>query len=223
MLPKQHGRIIGAEIIISAPADGSNNLTTESTEINTEPAHTHAFARPADFGNWLAENHMKENEIWLKIQKKSSGLASVNWAEAVVEALAWGWIDGIKKANDGNSWLQRFTPRRPKSRWSMRNRDHAEKLIANGRMQPAGMQAVTAARSDGRWDSAYAGSSGMEFPKTFTAAIARSAAAKKTFDGLNRAQLYQIYLRLKTAKQEETRQKFMKKVIEMLSWGDVLP
>jgi uncharacterized protein YdeI (YjbR/CyaY-like superfamily) len=200
--------------------DESNNLKTESTEMNIEPVQTHAFARPADFGNWLAENHSKETEIWLKMHKKSSGLASVSWAEAVVEALAWGWIDGIKKANDGNSWLQRFTPRKPKSSWSKRNRDHAEKLIADGRMQAVGLQTVNAAKSDGRWESAYAGSSGMEFPKAFMTAIAKNAAAKKTFHGLNRAQLYSMYLRLQTAKKEETRQKFMKKVLEMLSRGE---
>lgn len=180
-------------------------------------ARIHAFATPVDFGNWLAKYHVQESEIWLKIHKKSSGIVSVSWAEAVVEALAWGWIDGIKKSNDENSWFQRFTPRKPKSSWSKKNRDHAEKLIADGRMQAAGLRTVVAAQSDGRWESAYAGSSGMEFPKAFLAAIASNAAAKKTFDGLNRTQLYVIYHRLQTVKKEDTRQNLMRKVIEVLS------
>jgi uncharacterized protein YdeI (YjbR/CyaY-like superfamily) len=189
--------------------------------MNIEAARTHAFATPAAFGNWLAKHHAQTSEIWLKIQKKSSGIASVTWGEAIVEALAWGWIDGIKKANDKNSWFQRFTPRKPASNWSKKNRDHAEKLIADGRMHAAGLKAMIAAKSDGRWESAYAGSSGMEFPRAFLAAIASNAIAKETFDGLNRAKLYSIYLRLQTAKKEETRQNLMKKVIEMLSRGEV--
>jgi uncharacterized protein YdeI (YjbR/CyaY-like superfamily) len=188
--------------------------------MNIKATHIHAFATPAAFGNWLAKNHAQTSEIWLKIQKTSSGVTSVTWAEAVVEALAWGWIDGIKKANDKNSWFQRFTPRKPTSKWSRRNRDHAEKLIADGRMQAAGLKAVNAARSDGRWESAYAGSREMEFPKALLKAVAMNATAKKTFDGLSRAHFYSIYLRLQNAKKEETRKKFMKKVIEKLSRGE---
>jgi uncharacterized protein YdeI (YjbR/CyaY-like superfamily) len=188
--------------------------------MNIKAAHIHAFATPDDFGNWLAKNHAQTSEIWLEIQKKSYGITSLTWVEAVVEAMAWGWIDGIKKANDQNSWLQRFTPRKPRSNWSKKNRNHAETLIAAGRMQAAGLQAVNAAKSNGRWDSAYAGSSEMEFPKTFLIAIARNATAKTTFDGLKRAQLYPIYFRFQTAKKEETRKKFMKTMIEMLSRGE---
>jgi uncharacterized protein YdeI (YjbR/CyaY-like superfamily) len=187
--------------------------------MNINAARIHAFSAPDDFGNWLAQHHAQSSEVWLKIQKKSSGITSVTWAEAVVEALAWGWIDGIKKANDENSWFQRFTPRKQKSKWSRKNRDHAEKLIAQGRMQTAGLQTVTAAKSDGRWDFAYKGSSEMEFPKTFLKAIGRNATAKKTFNGLKRAQLYPIFLRLQAAKKEETRQNLMKKIIENLSHG----
>jgi uncharacterized protein YdeI (YjbR/CyaY-like superfamily) len=188
--------------------------------MNINAAHVHAFSTPDDFGNWLAKHHAQSCEIWLKIQKKSFGIASLTWEQAIIEALAWGWIDGIKKANDDNSWFQRFTPRKPKSNWSKKNRDHAEKLIADTRMQVAGLQAVIAAKSDGRWESAYAGSSEMEFPKTFLKAIARNATAKKTFDNLNRAQLYAIYFRLQTVKKEQTRESFMKKTIGILSCGE---
>jgi uncharacterized protein YdeI (YjbR/CyaY-like superfamily) len=189
--------------------------------MNIKPAHIQAFATPDEFGNWLAQYHAQSCEIWLNIQKTSSSVTSVTWSEAVVEALAWGWIDGIKKANNESSWFQRFTPRKPSSKWSRRNRDHAKKLIADGRMRPAGLKAVNAARSDGRWDSAYAGSSDMELPKALLKTVARNATAKKTFDGLSRAQFYSIYLRLQNAKKEETRKKFMKELIAKLSHGEV--
>jgi uncharacterized protein YdeI (YjbR/CyaY-like superfamily) len=117
-------------------------------------AHILAFATPRDFGNWLSKSHARESEVWLEIQKKASGVTSVTWAEAVVEALAWGWIDGIKKTNGQNSWFQRFTPRTPKSNWSKINCRHAEKLIADGRMQKTGLKAVNAAKLDGRWQPA---------------------------------------------------------------------
>jgi uncharacterized protein YdeI (YjbR/CyaY-like superfamily) len=185
-----------------------------------DPSRIQAFATPAEFGNWLARHHAQESHIWLKMYKKSSGTISITWDEAVLEALAWGWIDGIKKSNDAASWFQRVSPRKPKSTWSKKNRDHAEKLIAHGRMQPAGMQAVNAAKSDGRWDAAYAGSSGMEFPKAFLMAIASNATAQKTLANLNRAQLYAIYCRIQIAKKEETRQSFIVKVAKMLSRGE---
>ncbi len=187
-----------------------------------EPACTHAFATAADFGEWLAEHHSEESDVWLRIQKRSSGLVSVTWGEAIVEALVWGWIDGVKKANDETSWLQRFTPRTPRSIWSRINREHAETLIAEGRMQDAGFRAVVAAKSDGRWDAAYAGSSAMEFPEVFLSAIAESATAKKTFEGLKRAELYPVYYRLQIAKKEETRQRLMRNVLEKLSRGEEL-
>jgi uncharacterized protein YdeI (YjbR/CyaY-like superfamily) len=179
------------------------------------------FATSAEFGNWLAENHAKTGEIWMKIYKKSSGFASVTWAEAIIEALAWGWIDGIKKANDDNSWFQRFTPRKPRSIWSKRNCDLAEKLIADGRMKDAGLKTVLAARSDGRWDRAYAGSSTPEFSRAFSAEIAHHPNARKNFSKLSRAELFQIYFRLQTSKNEETRRKIIKTVIEMLSRGNM--
>jgi uncharacterized protein YdeI (YjbR/CyaY-like superfamily) len=188
--------------------------------MDVDAARALAFATPSEFEAWLARHHARETEIWLKLYKKSSGIPSMTWAEAVVEALAWGWIDGIKKSNDEVSWFQRFTPRKAKSGWSKINRDHAERLITEGRMREPGLKTVLAAKADGRWDAAYAGRGGIEFPDAFLAAIAENATAKATFDTLNRSQLYSMYYRLHTVKKEETRRNLMMKMIEMLSRGE---
>ena len=118
-----------------------------------EPDQTRiqAFEDSAAFWNWLEQNHASEPELWLKIYKKGSGQKTINWEEAVVEALCWGWIDGIKKSFDDEAYLQRFTPRRKSSNWSKRNREHVDRLIAEGRMQEVGMVHVRAAQADGRW------------------------------------------------------------------------
>ncbi|GGB05226.1 hypothetical protein GCM10011491_36730 [Brucella endophytica] len=187
-------------------------------DVNVE--RVQAFADAAAFCAWLAENHAQQEEVWLKLYKKSSGIPSVSWAEAVVEALAWGWIDGIKKSHDDQSWFQRFTPRKPRSAWSKTNRAHAERLIAEGRMQEPGMKAVAAAKADGRWDAAYSGSAAMEFPESFLAAIGQNAAARETFERLNRSQLFSMYYRLHSAKKEETRQKLMEKMLGSLARGE---
>ncbi|PYE86802.1 uncharacterized protein YdeI (YjbR/CyaY-like superfamily) [Phyllobacterium leguminum] len=189
--------------------------------MDIDVTRTLSFATTADFAEWLALHHARESEIWVKLYKKSSGTPSVSWSEAVIEAIAWGWIDGIKKSNDETSWFQRFTPRRAKSGWSKINRDHAERLVAEGRMREPGLKEVAAAKADGRWDAAYAGSAAMEFPEIFLAALAANTAAKTTFDSLKRSQLYSMYHRLHTAKKEETRRNLMAKMIEMLSRGEV--
>jgi uncharacterized protein YdeI (YjbR/CyaY-like superfamily) len=137
----------------------------------------------------------------------------------VVEALAWGWIDGIKKANDDASWFQRFTQRQPRSKWSRINRGHAERLMAEDRMQEPGLRQVTAAKADGRWDAAYAGSADMVFPEAFLRGIEADATANATFDSLSRARRYAVFHRLQTAKREVTRQKLMAQLTGMLSRG----
>jgi uncharacterized protein YdeI (YjbR/CyaY-like superfamily) len=182
--------------------------------------HAHSFATPSDFGDWLSGHHARETEIWLKIYKKASGVASVTWADAILEAIAWGWIDGVKRANDEISWLQRFTPRSAMSRWSKINRGHAERLIIEGKMQDAGLKAIAAAKADGRWVAAYAGSAGMEFPAAVLSEIASNQLAQATFDSLSRADLYQVFYRLQNARKEETRQTLIKKMLERLSRGE---
>lgn len=190
--------------------------------MKVDPGKVQAFQTPELFGDWLRDHHATECELWLKIYKKSSGIASLTWKDAVLQALAWGWIDGIKKSNDDASWFQRFTPRGPKSNWSMINRTHVETLIRDGKMFPAGMRTVEAARADGRWDNAYAGSATMTLPQDFLDAVASDPKAKATFDSLNSANRFAIYHRLRSAKKEETRQKRMKTILQMLRRGETI-
>ena len=187
-----------------------------------EPDKTriHAFEDSTAFHDWLAANHATEPELWLKIYKKGSGQKSINWEEAVIEALCWGWIDGVKKSYDDQAYLQRFTPRRPKSNWSKRNREHVERLIAEGRMQEVGMVHVRAAQADGRWDSAYAPASEMTIPDDFLTALDERPAAKEFFATLNKQNLFTIYIGLQTAKKPETRQRRFEKFLTMLENGE---
>lgn len=189
-----------------------------------EPDKTriHAFEDSAAFRDWLAVNHASQPELWLKIFKKGSGQKTISWNEAVVEALCWGWIDGVKKSFDDESYLQRFTPRRKGSNWSKRNREHVERLITEGRMQGPGMKHVRAAQSDGRWEAAYAPASEMTVPDDFLAALEERPGAKEFFETLNRQNLYAIVYRLQTAKRPETRQKLFEKFLTMLENGEKL-
>jgi uncharacterized protein YdeI (YjbR/CyaY-like superfamily) len=183
------------------------------------PSPPRAFKTRADLERWLKDNHAKETELWVRVYKKGSGTPSVDWNDLVVAGLCWGWIDGQRKALDEVSFVQRMTPRRPRSNWSKRNCDHAERLIAEGRMQPPGLAHVEAARRDGRWESAYAGSSEMIIPEDFLAALKKNAAAKKLFATLNRQNLFAIYHRLQTAKKPATRAKRIAAMIAQLASG----
>ena len=176
----------------------------------------HAFENSAAFCRWLERNHASEPELWLKIYKKGSGQKTITWEEAVVEALCWGWIDGVKKSFDDRAYLQRFTPRRKGSNWSKRNREHVERLIAAGRMQESGLVHVRAAQVDGRWEAAYDPPSKMTVPDDFLAALKERPKAKSFFQTLNRQNLYAIAYRLQTAKKPTTRQKRFERFLEML-------
>lgn len=186
-----------------------------------EPDQTRiqAFEDAPAFGEWLALNYASEPELWVKIFKKASGQKTINWEEGVIEALCWGWIDGIRKPLDDQAYLQRFTPRRPGSNWSKRNREHVERLIASGRMQESGLVHVRAAQADGRWAAAYA-SSEMTVPEDFLAALAERPAAKAFFETLNKQNRYAIAYRLQTAKKPETRQKRLEQFLDMLEKGE---
>lgn len=181
---------------------------------------TRAFRTPEDFRRWLAANHSTETELWLRIYRKASARKSIDWEGAVIEALCWGWIDGIKKSFDASSWLQRFTPRRPGSVWSKRNREHVERLIAENRMEEPGLVHVRRAKADGRWEAAYAPASEMAVPDDFLAAVAAIPEAKRFFGTLNRANLYAIAWRLGTARKPETRQRRFDRLLEMLRNGE---
>jgi uncharacterized protein YdeI (YjbR/CyaY-like superfamily) len=181
-----------------------------------------AFATATQLEKWLKANHEKQRELWVRIFKKGSGTPSVTWDDCVVVAIAWGWIDGQRKSLDEVSFLQRLTPRRPKSNWSKRNREHAERLIAEGRMQPSGLAHVEAARQDGRWEQAYAGSSELVIPDDFLEELQKHPAAKQFFATLDRKNLFVIYYRLHTAKRVETRKKRIAVMIADLARGKAL-
>jgi uncharacterized protein YdeI (YjbR/CyaY-like superfamily) len=178
-----------------------------------------AFPTQKDLDQWLTVNHAKERELWVRIFKKESGTPSVTWQDCVIVCLAWGWIDGAKRSLDDTSFLQRLTPRGPKSSWSKKNREHAERLISEGRMQAAGLVHVEAARADGRWEKAYAGSSEMILPDDFLRMLDANPPAKAFFATLKRAQVYSIYYRLQTAKRNETRSRRIATILAALAEG----
>lgn len=179
-----------------------------------------AFADAAELGAWLADHHDRCSELWVQIFKAGSGKRSVTWTDCVIEAIRFGWIDGRKLPLDETSFLQRLTPRKPKSNWSARNREHATRLIAEGRMTSAGLAHVEAAKADGRWESAYAGSAAMTIPQDFLEALKTMPAAKAFFETLDRKNLYAIYYRLHTAKRPQTRAKRVKEIVSKLDRGE---
>ena len=180
-----------------------------------------AFATPAEWNAWLAAN-TDATEIWVMMHKKASGLPSITWEQAVIEALAHGWIDGIKKSYNDTSFIQRFTPRRKGSAWSQKNVGHIEKLIAEGRITPRGMAQVELARANGAWDAAYSGGKGAEIPTDFLALVAQNPAAQVRLDRLNAANRFAIYYRLTSAKREDTRAKRMAEFIAKLEQGKTI-
>ena len=178
------------------------------------------FKSPSAFRNWLEKNHAATEGIWLRVFKKDSREQSITYGEALDQALCYGWIDGQKKAHDEHSWLQKFTPRRPKSGWSKMNTRHAERLIESEKMAPAGLKEVEAAKRDGRWKAAYDSFGNATLPIDFLKELAKDNKAKAFFETLNKTNLYSIAYRLQTAKKPETREKRMKAIIEMLARGE---
>ena len=175
---------------------------------------------PAAWESWLAEHHQERSEAWLRIAKRHSGLTSVTIAEALDVALCFGWIDGQRKALDDRSYLQRYTPRRPRSSWSQVNVGKVEALLAAGRMQPAGLAEVDAAKSDGRWDAAYEPQRTAEVPPDLAAALSGDARANAAFDRLGRSGRYQVILALLKARSPEIREKALARAIERLAAPD---
>ncbi|HEX8583710.1 MAG TPA: YdeI/OmpD-associated family protein [Allosphingosinicella sp.] len=182
--------------------------------------HALAFSDAPALRQWLTDHHQSESQLWVRIYKAGSGRASVTWDDCVIEAIRFGWIDGQKRSLDQHSYLQRLTPRKPRSSWSARNCEHAARLIAEGAMAPAGLAQVDAAKADGRWQNAYAGQAAMSIPQDFLGALDALPAAKAFFETLNRANLYAIYYRLHTAKRPETRARRMAQILEQLERGE---
>ena len=177
---------------------------------------TISFPTQVAFRSWLEENHSRSEGIWLRIYKKGSGVPSVTYAQALDEALCYGWIDGQKQSFDLTSWLQRFTPRRPRSGWSKINTEHAERLIKSGEMTTAGLKEIEAAKKDGRWKRAYDSWGTAVPPEDFLSELNKSRRAKAFFETLDRANVYAILYRLQTAKKPETRAKRIRQFIDML-------
>jgi uncharacterized protein YdeI (YjbR/CyaY-like superfamily) len=181
---------------------------------------TIAFASQAEWEAWLEQNHGRADGLWLKLAKAATGIETVTYAEAVESALCFGWIDGQKASLDDHYWLQKFTPRRPRSRWSRINREKAEALIATGRMRTAGLAEVERAKADGRWDSAYESPSRMKVPDDLRAALAREPKAKAAFEGLDSRNRYAILFRIHDAKRPETRARRIEGFVAQLARGD---
>ena len=166
---------------------------------------------------WLQEHHAETEGVWLKLAKKGTGIVSISYAEALECAICYGWIDGQKASFDGEFWLQKFTPRRSKSIWSQVNCGKATALIAEGRMQPAGLVQVELAKADGRWDSAYASQSTIIVPDDLQSELDKNPQAQEFFSTLNSANRYAILFRIQTAKKAETRAARIQKFVEMLA------
>jgi uncharacterized protein YdeI (YjbR/CyaY-like superfamily) len=181
--------------------------------------NTRAFATPTAWTSWLKKNHATSHGLWIRLFRKHGETPSITRAQALDEALCWGWIDGQARRLDEDSWLQRFTPRRPRSPWSKLNRDHVARLEREGRMQPSGRAQVDAAKADGRWRQAYDSPATSEVPRDFLEAVAKSKKAMAFFKTLNRTNLYAICYRLQTAKKPETRQRRLDTMVQMMKEG----
>ena len=184
---------------------------TKPIELPTLP-----FESKKKWADWLAKQHDKSAGVWLKLAKKATGIPSVTYAEALDVALCYGWIDGQKGSFDEQYFLQKFTPRRPKSIWSKINVEKVEGLIASGEMKPAGLKAIEAAKQDGRWAAAYEGQRTISVPEDFQAALDKNKKAKTFFVTLNSVNRYAFLFRIHTAKKAETRVKRIQQFIEML-------
>jgi uncharacterized protein YdeI (YjbR/CyaY-like superfamily) len=173
-----------------------------------------------EWERWLEEHHRSASGVWLKIAKKGSATTSPTYAEALDAALCFGWIDGQKASYDEFAWLQRFTGRTRRSKWSRINCEHATRLTAEGRMRPAGLEQVELARADGRWDAAYEPQSTSTVPDDLAAALERSPAAASFFATLSRLNRYAILYRIADAKRPETRARRIARFVEMLERGE---
>ena len=179
------------------------------------------FASASLWEQWLAEYHAQLDGVWIKVAKKASGIASVTHDEALDVALCYGWIDGQRKTYDSQFFLQKFTPRRPKSLWSKRNVAKVAKLTAAGKMQPAGLAEVEAAQRDGRWEAAYDSPKNMAVPEDFLKALEENKQALAFYNTLSKSSIYTIAWRLQTAKKPETRRRRFDALLAMLESGEL--
>ena len=187
--------------------------------MTVDPQRVQAFEHAEAFHDWLSRNHDREPEVWIRVFKVGSGVASVSWKDTIPVALCWGWIDGVRKSLDETSFLQRFTSRGPKSSWSEINVAHAERLISEGRMQPSGLRHVEEAKADGRWEKTYR-VKGAEVPEDFRAAIDAEPSAAALFAVLTSQNRFALIHRTNALKTEAGRKKKITDLVAMLARGE---
>lgn len=189
------------------------------------PRNIRGFSDEAAFEKWLRANHARETELWLKIYKKNSGVPTVTYQQALDVALCWGWIDGLKKSFDDKAFIQRFSPRRPKSVWSQVNRGHVARLTKAGRMTPHGQRHIDAAKEDGRWAAAYApirSATNATLPADLRAAIHANPHAVRTCIRLGRQNLFALAFRVNNMKTPAGRAKKIADLVAMLARGETI-
>jgi uncharacterized protein YdeI (YjbR/CyaY-like superfamily) len=179
------------------------------------------FSSSADWEDWLEANH-EGRGVWIKVANKASGIESVTTAEALDVALCFGWIDSRREALDEQYFLQRYTPRQPRGRWSRINREKVERLTAEGRMRASGLAEVDRAKADGRWDAAYDGQRTATVPDDLRRELAARPTAKAFFETLDSQNRYSILYRLDDAKKPETRARRLAKFVAMLEAGETI-
>ena len=182
----------------------------------SEGSPSKLFRSKQDWAAWLETNHRESTGLWLRLAKKDSGLQSVSYKEALEVALSYGWIDGQKRPETEQTWLQKFTVRSSKSIWSKINREKALALIASGEMKAAGLQAVENAKKNGQWDAAYDSPSAATMPSDFQAALDANPRASSFFKTLDRANRYAVLWRIQTVKKAATRARKIEQFIGML-------
>lgn len=191
------------------------------TSVVPNPRAIRAFATEAAFEAWLRKNHDRKAEIWIKVFKKASGKATIDTSQALDIALCWGWIDGLRKPFDDEAFLQRYSPRKAKSRWSQLNVQRVQRLIKASRMTPAGQRHIDAAKADGRWSAAYPSPSAIEPPSDLVAAISKNRRASEAFRALTKQQLGFLAYRVHHVKTPARRSQLIAELVSALSSGSV--
>lgn len=226
--PRPHLRIIMERRALPVNRGTSAGASRRLASLDIFASHmaaelaTLGFSTATAFEKWLSAHHATSAGLWLRIAKAGAGVKSVTYAEALDVALCYGWIDGQKGAIDAQYWRQRFTPRRPSSKWSKINCAKAEALVAAGRMKAPGLAQMEAARKNGAWEAAYAGQRTAQVPEDLAAAIDENPAAKAAFGALDRVNRYAILYRVGDAKREATRAARIAKFVSMLAKGGKL-
>lgn len=195
------------------------NAGAKSSELKKVEPQIFTAKSAKEWGRWLGKNCARQEGVWLRMYKKDSGKKTITYAKALDEALCHGWIDGLRKSYDAESFIQKFTPRRKRSPWSKINTEHVERLTKSGKMKAGGLEAVAAAKQDGRWDAAYDSATTATVPEDFLRELSTCPGAAAFFKTLNRTNVYSIVWRLQTARKPEIRARRMKAICEMMAKG----